>query len=64
MKLFIVSEVAEQLGANPRDISTAFYCRKLDPTRCQIVGGRRLIPESYIGEIARVLREAGKLQPA
>jgi hypothetical protein len=58
MRFLIVSEVARRLGVNPRSISTLFYCRKLDDGRCPIVGGRRMIPESYVPEIGRALREA------
>jgi hypothetical protein len=57
----IVSEAARRIGAKPRDISTAFYERKLDDARCPIIGGRRLIPEDYLPEIAKTLREMGRL---
>jgi len=64
MNSLIVSEVARRIGANPRDITNAFYQRQLDDTRCPIVGGRRLIPPDYIPEIERVLRELGRLETA
>lgn len=58
--LLTVSEVARRIGARPRDISDAFYNRLLRDDLCPIVGGRRLIPPSYISAIAAVLRRAGK----
>jgi hypothetical protein len=58
-----VSEASRRIpGSCPKDISVLFYLRKLDDARCPIVGGRRLIPEDYLPEIERALREAGKLE--
>jgi hypothetical protein len=57
-----VSQVARQLGIPPRLISDLFYLRKLDDRKCPIVAGRRLIPVSYITEVQKVLRAAGRLQ--
>ncbi len=51
-----VSEVARQLGVKPREISDLFYCRELRDDLCPIVAGRRLIPDTYLQEIADVLR--------
>lgn len=51
-----VSEVARKLGARPKDISDLFYQRELRDDLCPIVAGRRLIPETYIQEIAAALR--------
>jgi hypothetical protein len=62
MPHLIVSEVARRIGANPKDISDAFYQRKLDDNRCPIVGGRRLIPEDYVPEIESILRRLGRLE--
>jgi hypothetical protein len=56
---YIVSEVARRYSVPPRVISDLFYSRRLDDRRCPIVGGRRLIPEDYLPEVVRVLREAG-----
>lgn len=53
---FSVSDVARRLGACPKDISDLFYRRELRDDRCPIIGGRRLIPESYVPEIERALR--------
>jgi hypothetical protein len=60
-----VSEAARRIpGARPKDISDLFYLRKLNNGRCPVIGGRRLIPEDYLAEIERVLREVGKLEEA
>jgi hypothetical protein len=56
----IVSEVARQIGARPRDITDAFYQRQLREDICPIVGGRRLIPPDYVPEIERVLIWLGR----
>jgi len=60
MEHLSVSEVARRLGARPRDISDLFYRRQLSDERCPIVGGRRLIPESYLDVIGMALRRAGR----
>jgi hypothetical protein len=54
-----VSEAARAWDISPRVISDLFYARRLDDRRCPIVGGRRLIPEDYLPEIAEALRKAG-----
>ena len=58
MSYLTVSEVARRLGVRPRDVSDLFYQRRLSDELCPVVGGRRLIPESYLPDIALVLREA------
>lgn len=58
---FAVSEVARRLGVQPRIISDLFYQRALDDGVCPVVGGRRLIPEAYVPEIEKVLRERNLL---
>lgn len=55
-----VSGVARRIHARPQDISQAFYRRELSDEVCPIVGGRRLIPESFIPIVVRVLRRHGK----
>jgi len=60
MEHLSVSEAARRLGARPRDISDLFYRRQLSDERCPIVGGRRLIPESYLDVIGMALRRAGR----
>jgi hypothetical protein len=65
MRQFIISEVARMFpGIRPRDISDLFYQRRLDDSRCPVVGGRRLIPESYLPEIETALRAARRLEEA
>jgi hypothetical protein len=60
-----VSDVARRVRARrPKDISDLFYQRKLDDSRCPIVGGRRLIPENYVPTIEATLRELGLLEVA
>jgi hypothetical protein len=55
-----VSEAARRLNARPRDISDLFYRRRLRDDLCPIVGGRRLIPASYLDIVAMVLRKQGR----
>jgi len=50
-----VSEVARRMGAVPRDISDLSYARQLRDDLCPVIGGRRLIPVSYVS----VIRAAG-----
>ncbi len=64
-QLYSVSIVARKLcnewgiKVRPRTISDLFYARELDDDRCPIVGGRRLIDDEYLPEIARLLRRKG-----
>ena len=59
-KQLSVSEVARRIGAKPKDISDLFYLRELRDDLCPIVGGRRLIPESYVDTVRRVLKRHNK----
>ena len=59
-KPLTVSDVARQLGVPPKLVSDLFYRRELRDDLCPVVGGRRLIPEGYVSEIARVLRRRGE----
>jgi hypothetical protein len=63
-ELFSVSQVARRLGVRPRDISDLFYIRKLSDQRAPLVGGRRLIPADYLGEVRAALERAGRLVPS
>jgi hypothetical protein len=56
-----VSDAGRRYGVPPRVISDLFYARKLDDSRCPIIGGRRLIPASYLPEVESALRVAGHL---
>ena len=55
--------ISDEEGAivAPPVITTLFYRRRLDDTVCPVVSGRRLIPENYLPEIVRALREHGVL---
>jgi hypothetical protein len=57
-----VSDVARQLGANPKDISDLLYRRELRDDVCPIVAGRRLIPTDYLAEVEAALRRHGRLR--
>lgn len=54
-----ISDIARLVGLPPRLLSDLFYQRVLDDARCPIVAGRRIIPEDYVPEIVKVLRERG-----
>lgn len=60
--LLTVSDAARELSAKlgetirPRDISTLFYLRELRDDLCPIVGGRRLIPRSYLPSIESAIQ--------
>lgn len=56
-----ISDLARDFGCRPRDISDLFYARKLDESRTQFVGGRRLIPNEYVPVVRQALMDAGKL---
>ena len=57
-------QLAEQVGhpINPRTISTLLYQRVLRDDLCPIVGGRRLIPRTYLPAIRQVLVERGVVE--
>jgi DNA-binding transcriptional regulator YdaS (Cro superfamily) len=59
MNFLIVSEVARRLGRHPREISDLSSARRLDDTRCPIVGGRRMIPPDSIPMIEEAIRRKG-----
>ena len=66
-ELMSVSDAARALEEEfgipiaPRMISDLFYQRKLRDEACPLVGGRRLIPESYLPAITAALRNQGLL---
>lgn len=62
MDFLCVSDVARQLGAKPKTISDLLYQRELSDDLCPIVGGRRLIPRSYLPTIQQILIERGLLE--
>jgi hypothetical protein len=55
-----ITEAADRIGCRPRDISDLLFARKIDPKRCLIKAGRRLLPESCIAEIRELLRRSGR----
>jgi hypothetical protein len=62
MEFLSVSEVARQLRTKPKTISDLLYQRELRDDLCPIVGGRRLIPRSYLHVIRQVLIGRGLLE--
>ena len=61
MDFMSVSEVACALGARPKTISDLLYQRELRNDLCPLVGGRRLIPRSYLPTIRQVLIDRGQI---
>lgn len=59
-----VSEAARRLGVRPKDISDAFYQRRLRDDLCPIIAGRRLIPDDYLEQIAHTLKLSRTLKNA
>jgi hypothetical protein len=58
-----VGEVARAIGQGARavDITALFYRGSLREDLCPMVGGRRMVPDSYVHMIEAALRRAGKL---
>jgi hypothetical protein len=61
MQHYTVSDVARRYDVPPHVISDLFYGRKLNDSRCPIIGGRRLIPSDYLPDVEQILRQAGYL---
>jgi hypothetical protein len=61
-KLFSATEVARKLGVLPREIPDLFYQGRLDHSACPSVGGRRMIPASFIPTIRKAIRERKKIK--
>jgi len=53
------SDVARAYRLAPRTISDLYYRGLLDDTQRRLIGGRKLIPTTYLPEIERILRECG-----
>jgi len=62
MDYLSVSDAARELGAKPKQISDLLYQRELRDDICPIVGGRRLIPRSYLPIILRELVRRGLVE--
>lgn len=59
MDVVSVGDVARILNVRPSRITQCFYERLLRDDICPIVGGRRLIPRSYVPLISAALRRKG-----
>ncbi len=59
-----VSEMADECGVNPRDITSIIYCRLVDVGRIPLVGRRRQIPQDMVGDFQRELTRLGKIEPS
>lgn len=59
MEYLSVGDVARKLDVRPSVVTQLFYERKLRDDLCPIVGGRRLIPPSYVQLIEIQLRRKG-----
>jgi hypothetical protein len=60
----VADSISEEFGVTvrPRTITLMFYEKSLREDLCPIVGGRRLIPETYVPMIVAELRRRGKLR--
>lgn len=56
-----VGDAARRLGVQPRIVTMLFYQQKLRDDLCPIIGGRRVIPETYLSMIELVLKRAGRI---
>jgi hypothetical protein len=54
--LLSVSEAARRLGCRPRDVSDMLYQRRVDDSRCPLIGGRRLIPVALLPQMESLLQ--------
>lgn len=61
MRLISPGELADQLRIDPKIISTVIYRVPSLRQVCQLIGGRRSIPEEAIGPIIVELRRLGQL---
>jgi hypothetical protein len=52
-----ISQLARKHGIAPCKLSDLFYRRILSDEKCQIVNGRRVIPQEYVPELEAILRE-------
>jgi len=57
--MFTVGEAAPLVGCLPKTLTDWLYLGTLDRRRCPIIGGRRMIPASYLDTIRRELRLRG-----
>lgn len=65
MNLMTVSEVARQIETRlgrtipPRQISDLFYSRRIDDSRCPVIGRNRVVPVDFIPVIEQALLNKG-----
>ncbi len=59
MDYLSVGDVARRLAVRPNLITQLFYEQKLRDDLCPIVGGRRLIPPTYVQFIVMELKRKG-----
>jgi len=59
--LLSVGEAAREIGANPIDITQAFYADADLAALCPKVGSQRIIARKYLPTIAATLRRKGKV---
>jgi len=63
-----VSEAADELTrilgqpVPPRRISDLFYLRELRDDLCPVIGGRRIIPRTYLPMIGMAMRRRGWIE--
>src|SRR5262245_60079657 len=62
MSFYSITELADRYGVAPKAISDLFFRRLLDPDRCIVKAGRKLIPSEYVPHVERALRRAGRLR--
>lgn len=58
---FSLTELAERYECSPKVFSDFFFRRVLDPGKCIVKAGRKLVPESYLPAVERELRRTGRL---
>ena len=63
MDYLSVSDAARELNVKPRILSDLLYHRVLRDDVCPIIGGRRLIPRSYLPIVENALMERGIVKP-
>jgi hypothetical protein len=55
MPFLFVGEAAQELGCDPKLLTDWLYLRRLDVSRCPLLGNRRLIPRDYLPQIQRMI---------
>jgi hypothetical protein len=50
-----ITEAADELGIPPKRISDLLFQRRIDPKRCVVKAGRRLLPKKMVSEIKSLL---------